>query len=262
VRVPAGAFAEPTTDPLPGGATIDAPTLSLADVRDNYVNVCDITPTIYDLLDIAPPDTVKGIEQKPLDGVSFKAALDDPSAGTGKQTQFYTMLSTRGIWHQGWFASTVHPAAPSDWSHFDQDRWELYRIENDRNQCHDLAAEHPDKLAELQALWFSEAERYNGLPLSDLNVFEMVTRSRPSLVGDRSRFIYYPNTAPVSMGAFTFGLAGGGVSVGRNPGEPVSTAYRAPCAFSGGVIRRVVVDVSGTPYRDAEHELAAAFAKD
>ena len=171
------------------------------EVRDNYVNVCDITPTIYDLLDIEPPQTVKGIAQKPLDGVSFKAALDDPAADTGKHTQFYTMLGTRGIWHDGWFASTVHPAAPSGWSHFDQDRWELYRIENDRSQCHDLAAEQPDKLAELEALWFSEAEKYNGLPLADLNVFEMVTRSRPSLVGNRSRFIYYPNTAPVAMGA-------------------------------------------------------------
>lgn len=64
----------------------------------------------------------------------------------------------------------MHPASPSGWSHFDADRWELYHIENDRSQCHDLAAEHPDKLAELQKLWFSEAEKYNGLPLTDLNV--------------------------------------------------------------------------------------------
>jgi len=68
--------------------------------------------------------------------------------------------------------------------------------------------------------------------------------------------------AGVKAHPFTFGLAGGGVSVGRNLGQPVSTAYVAPFAFTGGVIRRVVVDVSGTPYRDAEHELAAAFAKD
>ena len=144
---------------------------------------------------------MKGIAQKPLDGVSFKAALDDSSADTGKETQFYTMLGTRGIWHKGWFASTVHPAAPSGWSHFDADRWELYHIENDRSQCHDVAAEHPDKLAELQKLWFAEAEKYNGLPLSDLNVFEMVGRWRPSLAGDRPSYVYYPNTAPVAMGA-------------------------------------------------------------
>ena len=113
------------------------------EVRDNYVNVCDITPTIYDLLGITPPDEVGGIAQKPLDGVSFKAALDDPTADTGKDTQFYTMLGTRGIWHNGWFANTVHAATPAGWSHFDKDRWELYHIEADRSQCHDLAAEQP-----------------------------------------------------------------------------------------------------------------------
>lgn len=128
-------------------------------VRDNYVNVCDITPTVYDLLGMTPPDTVNGIAQKPLDGVSFKAALDDPAADTGKDTQFYTMLGTRGIWHDGWFANTVHAAAPSGWSHFDQDRWELFHIENDRSQCHDLAAEQPDKLEEMKKLWFSEAAK-------------------------------------------------------------------------------------------------------
>ena len=66
------------------------------EVRDTYVNVCDITPTVYDLLGINAPDTVKGIPQRPLDGVSFKAALSDSTADTGKQTQFYTMLGTRG----------------------------------------------------------------------------------------------------------------------------------------------------------------------
>ena len=120
------------------------------EVRDNYVNVSDITPTIYDLLGITPPDEVKGIAQKPLDGVSFKAALDDPTADTGKDTQFYAMLGTRGIWHKGWFANTVHAATPAGWSNFDKDRWELFHIEADRSQCHDLAAEHPDKLEDAQ----------------------------------------------------------------------------------------------------------------
>ena len=171
------------------------------EVRDNYVNVCDITPTVYDLLGITPPATVRGIPQKPLDGVSFKVALDDPAAPTGKETQFYTMLGTRGIWHKGWFANTVHAATPAGWSHFDKDRWELFHIEADRSQVHDLAAEHPDKLEELKELWFSEAAKYNGLPLADLNILETMTRWRPYLVGDRSTYTYYPDTAPVGIGA-------------------------------------------------------------
>ena len=343
------------------------------EVRDNYVNVCDIAPTVYDLLGIDPPDTVKGIAQKPLDGVSFAAALADPSAETGKDVQFYTMLGTRGIWHQGWFANTVHAASPSGWSNFDKDRWELYHVENDRSQCHDLAAEQPEKLAEMQALWFAEAEKYNGLPLADLSVFEMIGRWRPTVGGDRTSYTYYPNTAPVSVGAcvniagrsfsvlaevsvhsadvsgvllkqgaghggyvlfvedgrlafvynffgeseqrviapdpvplgdhilgvgyartgtlegthtpigvvtlyvdgaavatlpdvkahpFIFGLAGGGVEVGRNLGQPVSAAYTAPFPFTGGTIAKAVVDVSGAPYVDLERELAVAFARD
>jgi len=341
--------------------------------RDNYVNVCDITPTVYELLDIAEPEVVKGTKQKPLEGVSFKAALDDPKAKTPKKTQFYTMLGTRGIWHEGWFANTVHAAAPSGWGHFDADRWELYHIDADRSQCHDLAGQHPDKLEELQKLWFAEADKYNGLPLGDFSIAEIIGRPRPSVAGDRSSYVYYPHTAQVPLGAcvniagrsfsvlaevtvesaeasgvllkqgsghggytlfvadgrlhfvynffgdveqqvsspepvplgkhilgvgyvrtgtaegsitplgdatlyvdgtavatvsgvkahpFIFGIAGGGVSVGRNLGQPVSKAYRAPFEFTGGTIARVVVDVSGTPYLDAERAIAVAFAKD
>jgi arylsulfatase A-like enzyme len=343
------------------------------EVRDNYVSVCDITPTVYDLLGITPPDTVSGVAQKPLDGVSFKAALEDSKASTGKDTQFYTMLGTRGIWHKGWFANTVHAATPSGWSHFDKDPWELYHIEADRSQCHDLAGKKPEKLEEMKKLWFAEAAKYNGLPLSDLNILETLMRSRPYLAGDRATFTYYPNTAEVGIGAAveirgqtfsvlaevtvdttgaegvifkqggahggnvlfiqdgrlhyiynfmgeeeqkissagaapmgkhvfgvryvrggtvegshtplgeatlfiddaavgsladmkvhpgTFGLAGAGLSVGRNSGSAVSSSYKAPYAFSGGTIQQVVVDVSGKPYEDVEKELALAFAKD
>jgi arylsulfatase A-like enzyme len=171
------------------------------EVRDNYVNVCDITPTVYDLLGIMPPETVNGIRQKPLDGMSFKAALADPNADTGKTTQFYTMLGTRGIWHNGWFANTIHAATPAGWSNFEKDRWELFHIEADRSQCHDLAAEQPEKLEELKALWFSEATKYNGLPLADLNIFETLMRFRPYLSVNRQSFTYYPDAAEVGIGA-------------------------------------------------------------
>ncbi len=133
--------------------------------------------------------------------MSFHAALDDPNTDTGKHTQFYEMLGTRGIWHNGWFANTVHAATPSGWAHFDKDRWELFRIENDRSQCHDLAEKEPEKLEELKKLWFEEAVKYNGLPLADLNLLETLTRWRPYLAGERTSFTYYPNTAEVGIGA-------------------------------------------------------------
>ncbi|PRC48921.1 arylsulfatase, partial [Mycobacterium sp. ITM-2017-0098] len=127
--------------------------------------------------------------------------LENPTAPTGKETQFYTMLGTRGIWHKGWFAGAVHAASPAGWSHFDDDRWELFHIESDRSQCHDLAAENPEKLEELKALWASEAEKYNGLPLGDLNILETMGRWRPYLAGERQSYDYYPGTADVGMGA-------------------------------------------------------------
>ncbi len=77
----------------------------------------------------------------------------------------------------------------------------MFHIEADRSQCHDLAAENPDKLDELKALWFSEAEKYNGLPLADLNILETLSRWRPYLTGTRESYFYYPGTADVGMGA-------------------------------------------------------------
>lgn len=190
-----GGIADPAIISWPNGIAAHG------QVRDNYINVCDITPTVYDLLGMTPPASVKGITQKPLDGVSFKAALMDSSAPSEKETQLYAMLGTRGIWHRGWFANTIHAAAPAGWSNFDADRWELFHIAEDRSQCRDLAAEHPDKLEQLKALWYSEADKYNGLPLSDLNIVETMMRSRPYLTGERSTYIYYPHCAGVGVGA-------------------------------------------------------------
>ncbi|WP_395308180.1 arylsulfatase [Mycobacterium sp. AMU20-3851] len=171
------------------------------EIRDNYVNVADITPTVYELLGITAPDEVRGIAQKPLDGTSFAATLRDAQVKSDKATQFYSMLGTRGIWHDGWFANTVHAASPAGWGHFDDDRWELFHIESDRSQCHDLAAEHPEKLEELKALWFAEADKYNGLPLGDLNIFETLGRWRPYLSGERTSYVYYPDNSEVGSGA-------------------------------------------------------------
>jgi hypothetical protein len=189
-----GGIADPAIISWPKGIA------ARGEVRDTYVNVCDITPTIYDMLGIAAPATVRGIPQKQLDGVSFKAILDDSQARTGKDTQFYSMLGTRGIWHQGWFANTIHAAAPAGWSHFDKDRWELFHVEVDRSQRRDLAAERPDKLEEMKALWFSEADKYGGLPLADLTMIERTARWRRSVVGKRSRFVYYPSHSEPGVG--------------------------------------------------------------
>ncbi|SBS76051.1 Sulfatase [uncultured Mycobacterium sp.] len=169
-----GGIADPCVLSWPRGLS------SRGEVRDHYVHVSDITPTVYDLLGIDPPELVKGIVQAPLDGTSCAAALRNSDAISTKHTQFYSMMGTRGIWHDGWFANTVHPPTVASglpgWSKFDQDRWELFRIQDDRSQIHDLAADHPDILEKLKALWHDEAVRCNGYPLNDLSVSELVAR--------------------------------------------------------------------------------------
>ncbi len=74
------------------------------------------------------------------------------------------MLGSRGIWNKGWKASTTHPTL-SDWGHFNRDRWELYKVDEDRSESRDLAADNPDKLEELKTLWYAAAGRFYGLPI-------------------------------------------------------------------------------------------------
>jgi arylsulfatase len=111
------------------------------------------------------------------------------------------MMGTRGIWHDGWFANTVHPPTVASglpgWSKFGQDRWELFRIHDDRSQIRDLAGDHPDKLAELKALWHDEAVRYNGYPLNDLSVSELVARGAVAAGEAPERVTFYSGTPAV-----------------------------------------------------------------
>lgn len=169
------------------------------EVRDHYVHVSDITPTVYELLGIDPPERVKGITQAPLDGTSCAAALRNSAAATTKHTQFYSMMGTRGIWHDGWFASAVHPptsatAGHPGWSKFSQDRWELFHLQVDRSQVRDLATAQADKLDALKALWHAEALRCNGYPLNDMSVAELAARGMVTASGDPRRVVFYAGT--------------------------------------------------------------------
>jgi arylsulfatase A-like enzyme len=188
-----GGIADPCVLSWPRGL------VARGEVCEQYVHVSDITPTVYDLLGIAAPEVVKGIAQEPLDGTSCAAALRDSSISTAKHTQFYSMMGTRGIWHDGWFANTVHPptvatAGQPGWSKFGQDSWELFRLTDDRSQIRDLAAEHPGKLEELKALWHAEALRCNGYPLNDLSVSELIARGSVTAPDAPQRVRFYPDT--------------------------------------------------------------------
>ncbi len=153
-------------------------------------------PTILDCLGVDPPGTIKGHTQSHFDGVSMRYALEDPSAASARPTQFFSMLGSRAIWHQGWKAVTTHPTI-SGWSHFNDDTWELYHTDTDRSETRDLADEHPGKLRELISLWFAEAGANGAFPLDDRTPLEVLNTPRPQLTSPRDRYLYYPDTADV-----------------------------------------------------------------
>jgi arylsulfatase A-like enzyme len=167
------------------------------ELRRQYNHAVDIVPTLFESLGVELPDVVNGYTQKPLEGVSFAPTFADATATTAKETQFYSMLGTRAIWHKGWKAATAVPAAPESWGDFHQQRWELFDTTVDPSECHDLAAEHPDRLQELIALWWTEAGRLQALPLESRGAIEILGTARPELSRPRSRYTYYPGGAEV-----------------------------------------------------------------
>jgi arylsulfatase len=136
----------------------------------------------------------------PLEGTSLQYSLGDPEAPTRKETQFYSMLGSRGIYHKGWKANTVHPTI-AGWSNYGADVWALYHVDEDRSEVDDLSATHPEKLAELKALWYHEAGKYQGFPLEDRSAVEVLTTPRPQLAPPRDRYVYRPGTAEIPEGA-------------------------------------------------------------
>ena len=141
-------------------------------VRSQFHHVNDVAATIYEVLDITPPGVVNGFEQQALDGVSMVYSFKKPEAQTTKKTQYFEILGSRGIYHDGWFAGTFGPRAPwsTDMSFMPtwdpgNDEWELYNLNNDYSQSKNLAKDNPEKLAEMKALFDVEATDNHVYPI-------------------------------------------------------------------------------------------------
>jgi arylsulfatase len=173
-----------------------AGTKARGEIRTQYHHAVDLVPTILDCLGVEPPARIKGHVQSDFDGVSMRYSLEDATAPSARSTQFYSMLGSRGIWHDGWKAVTTHPTI-AGWSNFNADEWELYHTDVDRSELHDLAAEQPDRLRELVNLWFAEAGRNGAFPLDDRSPLEIILTPRPLLTPPRDRYVYFPDTADV-----------------------------------------------------------------
>ena len=139
------------------------------EIRSQFHHVIDVVPTILESCNIPAPKEVNGIKQKPIAGVSMAYSFDDADAKGKRTTQYFEILGSRGIYHDGWFASArcgipweTGNRSLEDLRHAN---WELYNIEEDYSQGHDLAAENPAKLEKLKSLFLKEAEKYDVLPL-------------------------------------------------------------------------------------------------
>ncbi len=166
--------------------------------RDQFVNVADIVPTIYDLLGVTPPDTYRGVDQLPVTGHSFASVLADPDAPATNTLQYFEMAGSRALVAEldgeRWKAVCKHTQGAD----YDTEPWELYHLDVDWSECHDLAATEPDRLRHLIDLWWREADRHGVLPLDDRLVELFGTRFRPnSPHPEHRRYVYRPPMSPM-----------------------------------------------------------------
>jgi len=168
-------------------------------VRHQYHHSNDIVPTILDVVGLKMPTVHRGAKQYPMNGVSMRYSFASGNAKTRKKNQYYAMLGTRGMWQSGWKAVALH-APISGAGHFDKDKWELYHVDKDRSESENVAAKYPAKLKSLIKLWFDEAKKNFVLPLDDRTAVEMLNTPRPESEPPRTRYVYYPGTAPVPEG--------------------------------------------------------------
>jgi arylsulfatase len=165
-------------------------------VRTQFHHVIDIMPTILEVAGIRAPDSLNGVPQKPIEGVSMAYSFNDPRAPERRKSQIFELVSNRGMYQDGWMASSLAYlpwAATRTGYDPDKAKWELYHVDEDFSQANDLAAKNPEKLKQLVDLWWTEAERHDVLPLDWRSVerlSEQIT-GRPSLAAGRKTFVYH-----------------------------------------------------------------------
>ena len=165
-------------------------------LRSQFTHVIDLAPTILEAAGLPEPTMVNGVLQSPMEGTSMLYSFNEGDAPERHDLQYFEMFANRGIYHQGWSAVTKHK---TPWvmvggvlPAFDDDVWELYDGTSDYSQARNLAADNPEKLAELQRLWLIEATKYNVLPLDDRSMERAVAESagRPTLIHGNSQLFF------------------------------------------------------------------------
>lgn len=176
------------------------------EVRSQFHHVVDVAPTVYEAAGIPAPSVVKGIKQRPIEGVSMVYSFDNAQAPDTRKTQYFEIAGNRGIYHEGWFAGTVHkaPWEGTPRKKLEEDVWELFDVREDFSMSNNLAAANATKLAELKKLFMTEGVRYNVLPIDDRTIerFDAKVAGRPDLMGGRKKLTLYPGATMIMENAF------------------------------------------------------------
>jgi arylsulfatase len=175
-------------------------------VRSQFCHVSDIVPTIYEAAGIKPPDIMDGVKQKPLDGYSLVYSFGDAKAATKHPVQYFEMMGNRGIYKDGWMASTTPLRLPwvtnvGNDPNPDDFKWELYNVSEDFSQAHNLADKEGGRLKDLQEAFDTEAKKYNVYPLDSSFAARADPSIRPSLTRGRTEFTYYPGMTRIPEGS-------------------------------------------------------------
>jgi len=172
------------------------------ELRTQYGHVNDIAPTLYEAIGITPPDVVDGVEQSPLDGTSLVYSFESADAPSRHNVQYYEMLSNIAIYKDGWMASRVPPKLMFAPSYAPPQHWELYNLEEDFSQAFDVAAKHPEKLAELKGEFYRQAES-NGFTLLDTFIPARASPAmRPDPFAGSQMLTYRRGEGPILDSAF------------------------------------------------------------
>ena len=184
------------------------------EVRTQFAHAIDMVPTVLDALGIEPPVSIRGVTQSPIEGVSLAHTFDDGAAAGKRHTQYFEMMGHRSIYHDGWRAVCPWPGpsfteaglpfgvpiSAEKLTELDATGWELYHVEEDWAENHNLAAENRAKLIEMISMWYVEAGKYNVLPVDGRGV-QRFADERPQLTDDRTRYTFYPNTQAIPFNA-------------------------------------------------------------
>jgi arylsulfatase A-like enzyme len=184
------------------------------EVRTQYTHAIDMVPTVLESLGVDPPSSIKGVTQSPIEGVSFAHTFDSADAPSKHRTQYFEMMGHRSLYHDGWRAVCPWPGqsfteagaffgtpiSREDLTGLDSESWELYHLDEDFAENHDVAAENRDRLIAMVGTWYVEAGKYQVLPVDGRGV-QRFAEVRPQIAGPRTSYTYYPGTQAIPTNA-------------------------------------------------------------